>query len=106
MIDPSKTRPWRRRRCASVLDQSLHGRVTQQQSHTSNMVTTSRDRMRLLRTRRKDDLVVLPLLIPLTDATEMLIDLGVLTTDDPSREQLVEALSQYLYSEVTRHQKA
>jgi hypothetical protein len=35
----------------------------------------------------------------------MLIDLGVLTTDEPSRDQLADALSRWVYGHVTRHAK-
>ena len=60
-------------------------------------------RQRLHAQRKANGLVVLPLLCPEVDMTEMLLDLGFLANPDPSRQELSEAASRWAYAVLTRH---
>jgi hypothetical protein len=69
-------------------------------------VTNAAERQRRYRLRRDDGLIVLPAVVAEIDLTEMLIAEGFLTSDEPSREQLADALSKWLFQIVTRNNPA
>jgi hypothetical protein len=66
---------------------------------------TSAARQKLLRSRRKDGLVVRRVLVADAELTAVLFALGFLATEDPTPQQADEALSRWIHFTVTRHAK-
>jgi hypothetical protein len=70
------------------------------------MVITPAERQKLYAERQQNGLIVLPVVVVELDVIDHLQAQGFLETDMPSRAQLAEALSKWLYREMTRHNKA
>jgi hypothetical protein len=67
------------------------------------MVAAAALRQRRYLARQREGLIVLDVVAPEIDVAEMLLAEAFLTSDEPSRDELSDALSRWRYREVTRH---
>ena len=67
------------------------------------MAMTPANRQKLYAARQKDGLIVVPVLCVELDVIDVLQAEGFLDHDNPTRAQLSEALSKWLFELLTRH---
>jgi hypothetical protein len=64
-----------------------------------------RDRQQRYLERQRNGLIVLPVVCVEIGATQMVLDAGFLASDDPTRQELADALAKWVYQMMTRHEQ-
>jgi hypothetical protein len=74
--------------------------------HPHQPVMTEAERQKLRRSRQRDGLIVVGCVVVETDIIELLLAERFLRHPEPSRAQLSEALSRWIFRRVTRDAEA
>jgi hypothetical protein len=81
---------------------TLHGSVHMM---ARNISSGPAKRQQLYAERKKNGLIVVPCVCVELDVVDVLQELGFLELGDPTRRQISDALSKYVYQEMTRQQR-